>query len=199
MQELRKLEDGFEIDGKSFRFNEVQSIKYHRSRIQHVGVVHANMANDELCILIKGAYKPIKIASLSKVYIAYLSEKSSKQKSVIVDDFYEHIYKNTATLIYNDYETKLKSTSGLQYDCITLSSTGEVTYDGGSFNLKNNAPECFLAYPNLEFRVGFGGSVGKSFMRALKGNLSVNLQVDITTDTNIFLAILKNYFGYKFT
>jgi hypothetical protein len=198
MQDLRKLEDGFEIDGKRYNFKDIQSLKYLRSNIQHVGVVNANMGNNELSIFVKGSYKPIKIASLGKVYVAYLSEKSSREKSAILDDFYQHLYTNTALAIYEEYEVKLNSGRGLPYDCITLYPNGDVQYDGGSFNLLTNAPKCFLSYPNIEFKVGFGSSVGKSFVRALKGDLSINLQVDITTDTNIILAILKNHFGYDF-
>lgn len=198
MQNLRKLEDGFEIDGKRYNFEEVRSLKYLRSKIQHVGVVHANVANDELQIFIKGAYAPIKISSLSKIYIAYLSEKSSKSKSEIISDFHDHIYKNTASSIYNDYVSQLRSAHGLMYDCINLHANGDVFYDGGSFNIIKNPPEFFLSYPIITFKTGFGNSISKGLMRAIKGNLSVNLEVDITTDTNIFLYILEKNFGYKF-
>lgn len=198
MQNLRKLDDGFEIDGKKYKFNEVNSLKYLRSSIQHIGTVHAKVANDELQIFLRGAYSPIKISSLSKVYVAYFSEKSSKTKSEVIKDFHDHIFNATVDSIYQDYETRLLSSSGLQYDCLTIYSTGDFVYDGGSFNIKRNPPKFYFSYPLIEFEVGFGSSITKGIGRALLGNLTSNLQVDITSDTNIFLHLFEKYFGYKF-
>jgi len=198
MQNLRKLDDGFEIDGKKFIFSDVQSIKYLRSNIQHIGTVNSNVANDELEILIKGSYVPIKIGSISKIYFPAFSGKSSKQNREFINDFYNHINKNTIDNIFFDYDRRINSSDGLKYGSVILFSNGDFKYDGGVFNIKNNPPEFYYSYPNLVFKVGFGNSVGKGIMRVISGNLTTNLEVDITYDTDVFFEIFKRYFGYTF-
>lgn len=193
MQDLRKLPQGVEIDGRTIFFEEIYSLRYLRATTHYTGTMNDKVAQDELWIYLEGAYKPIKVEIRSYVIIPFYSEKKTAEKREIIEDFHQHLVRNTFSKIFGRYIEELNSPSGLSYDNVVIYQNGDVTYSDGKVNLILDRSQCTYLYPEIQIKTSSKQSISTNIKRFLKEN--VNLTIDVTRDTEVFMTILKNKFN----
>jgi hypothetical protein len=193
MQDLRKLPNGGEIDGRLVLFDEISSIRYLRATTQYIGTINEKVAQDELWIYLEGAYKPIKIEIRSYVVIPFYTERKSSAKREILEDFHIHLMKNTFSSIFLKYIEQLGSERGLKYDNVVIFENGDIHYPDGKANLLIDRGQCTYLYPTIQIKTSSKQSITTNLKRLLTEN--INLTIDVTRDTEVFMAILKQKFN----